>query len=452
MADKSDDLKARLGLKKRRKKKEEEEEAARAQAEADAAAAKAAERANRDASIADARSRSAAADAAAGPAAEDFGFMRAEKTPVPERYDGPQYVVVEGSEEMAGQAKQRLLVIIGTAVVTFLIAFFMGQMSGAASTESETIDLYSKQAAAKLKGISEAQDSTGNAKILERIDGLKAQFEAVHSQIGAVLGQKGGASDGDWTRLQPKLEKVVAEMGRYKDDKVFIDPLSMTNELFTLGPVANFAVRTRQLYDKVSSAFSEAQSIAKVAAAAPDADKMVRLVVTEVSDREVTQQSWWKTGADGTRGKVTECKDAKDCTDGFTCKGKKCFAPRVPERKVSAVVKAVPDIGRQQVGTIDPKDPNSAPIYDWKMVLVLDEKDPETGKNKVQVASTKDVLQMNLSSAFTQMATKASVLVSRRLAEIILEAKLIADGVRWSKVETNLKACALNKKCTFQSK
>ena len=101
---------------------------------------------------------------------------------------------------------------------------------------------------------------------------------------------------------------------------------------------------------------------------------------------------------------------------------------------------------------MDPNDPNSAPVYDWKMVLVLDEKDKETGKSKVKVASTKDVLQLNLSTAFTQLATRAGVLVSQRLATIILEAKQIADNVRWEKVEGNLRACAKDKKCTFSKK
>lgn len=453
MADGTDDLKARLGLKKRKKKKEEEEAAAKAKAEADAVAAKAAAKEQAAASIAEARARAAAADAEAGPAAEEFGFMGAESTPVPERYEGPQYVVVEGSEEMASQAKQRLMIIGGTAVITFLIAFFMGSMSGKASAETETIDLYAKQAEGMLKNISGAQDKSG-ANTLERIDALKAQLDAVQSKIAAVVNKAGGAQDSDWTALQPQLEKVVGEMGKYKSDNVFIDPQSITSELFTLGPVANFAVRTKQLYDKVASAFSEAQSIAKVATATPEPDQMVRLVVTEVGFREVTQQSWWKTGADGKRVKMTECKDAKDCNAGFICKPdiKKCHAKQVPERKVAAVVKAVPDIGRQQVGTVDPKDPNSAPVYDWKMVLVLDEKDKETGKPKVKVSSTKDVLQMNLSAAFTQMANKASVLVSQRLATIILEAKQIADNVRWSKIEPQLKACANDKKCTFSAK
>lgn len=448
MADSTDDLKARLGLKKRRKKAEEEAADAAAKAIADAAAAKAAAKQQAASNIAQAKASAAAADAEAGPAVEDFGFMGQESTPVPERFEGPQYVVVEGSEEMAGQAKQRLLMVVGAAVVSGLVFFFMGNMMGSASRETETVDLYANMAGAKMATIQEAQVKTGD-KVLDRIDQLKAAFNEVHTKIGKVVSKKGGPSDADWELLQPQLGKVIEEMGKFKADKVFIDPIKLSAEVFTIGPVANFAMRTQQLYDKVASGFSEAQSIAKVATALPAAEHLTRLVVTEVADREVVQQKWWKTGADGKRVRMTECKDSKDCNGGFTCNDKKkCYSPRVPERKILSVVKAVPDIGRQQVGTQNPADPNSAAIYDWKMMLVLDEKDPDTKKNKIKVASTKDVLQLNLAAAFTEQAKRGSVLVTQRLATIILEAKEVADDIDWAKVEEKLKQCAEQKQCS----
>lgn len=448
MADGTDDLKAKLGLKKRRKKVEEEKAAAAAKAEADAAAAKVAAKEQRASDIASARARAAAADAEAGPAAEEFGFMGAESTPVPERYEGPQYVVVEGSEEMAGDARKRLVTLIATAAATFVVAFLMGSMAGSASSESETLDLYAKQAGAKLKGIAEKQDKSG-AKVIDRLAEMKTQLDTVHVQIRAIVEKKGGPNDGDWEALSPKLNKTVEAMVAYKKDGVFIDPDSLTNELFALGPVANFAVRTRLLYDKVSSAIAEAKAISEVATAAPNPEQAIRFVYTEVSEREVTQQKWWKTGADGKRVAMTECKDSKDCNDGFTCKTeiKKCFAPRVPERKVASIIRSVPDMGRTQVGTVDPKNPNSEPVYDWKMLLVLDEKTDE-GKPRVIPASTKDVIQMDLTKAFTQMAAKAQTLVTKRIATIILEAHAMSTSVDWAKVEKRLKACAEQKKCS----
>jgi len=433
----SSDLKARLGLKRRQRRAPAVAPPAPAAPAVGGAAAPPAQPAGpSQADIEEARRRAEEALAEAGPAAESFGLMGEERTPVPVQSSGPEYVVVEGAESFAGQNKGKLIPLVAGALFAVTVAFFLGRTCGMAVSDQETYQHYITEAKEKLDFFEQAQTKSGD-KVLDRVLTMKEELAGLAKQVGGVI--ETAKDDQDYLKLEPILTKFLPKLRKYRDDGVFFNAVKLLDGMIynydVIAAAAQFALKTQLMHERITAAFNEASNYAPLAR--PRGPTM-RMIYVGQDDKEIKLPKW--TIFQGNKPvEKTECKLPADCPRGFTCKESKCAA----KFKV-AKAQWLSEVGTPGLVEKPSPDPKQPPIQEWQMVVR-----PEGSKDVMQVPTT-SVMQLDLAKTFDAQQLAVRALTAKRLALISLDLAQVAGSVNWDKVHDVLKSCSENKGCSFK--
>lgn len=364
--DKKDDLKARLGLKKKGAATavpgpvveglppiEPEKPAGPPKPSAE--------------SIDAARKAAEAVAAQSGPAIEEFGVGRPDKTPLPAALPTgagevrTEYVQV-AAEPSPEAERKRLLILLGAVLAAGLLAFFMGRSCSGSGAKAEAKENITRELKDKQQFFAK-KDPT-----FRRIAALADKLEATNKAVKQL------AKDKNPLAIEKPLDEAFGELERFVNDNVYIAPEDVLGttvyDATLMRHLVDYAVRTRVAFGEIVAAVKESKGL-KSLGAAPPTELATRWMVVQVEDRDVPEL-----------GKIP------------VGKGLWVARPGHPEKTETPT-------------------PDGKVIEEWNQVDVL----PVGGTAPIQV-KTSQVVQVDLGQFFQEQAMLQKVLALTRMAKL----------------------------------
>ncbi|MFO0747598.1 MAG: hypothetical protein U1F43_18310 [Myxococcota bacterium] len=317
----------------------------------------------------------------AGPAIEEFGVGRPDKTPLPASLPAAatggeprvEYVHVQ-AEPSPEQERKRILILAGSVLAAGLIAFFFGRSCSGSAVKAElkeniTHELKDKQALFKAK-----------EPVFQRIATLEDKLESVNKLVASVTKDKK-----DPMTLEKPLEELFGELERYANDNVYLAPEDVLGTAVydpgLMRHLVDYAVRTQIAHGQIVGAVRESKSL-KTVSDAPPPEVTTRVLVVETEDRDVPNV-----------GKIP------------VGKGRWVARPGHPVKSQVTL-------------------PDGRVVDDWNQVDVL-----AVGDNKPMQVKTTQLVQVDLGQFFQEQAMMQKLLAVTRMAKIASDLLPIVRGL-----------------------
>jgi len=218
----------------------------------------------------------------AGPAIEEFGIGAPQKTPLP----GPlptgaarvEYVQVPAEPDPAEQ-KKRLAILLGTVVIAALAAFLMGRSCSGSAAKAEQKANITNELKLKQELFAKKQP------IFDRMKNLESAVSSIVGRIKETTKQKG-----DIMALQEPMDAVFGDMDRFVADNIYVAPEevlgSAVYDAGLMRHLVDYAVKTEQVHSEVAGAVKEWKQLKLLSSAAPP-ENATRWMVVQTEERDV---------------------------------------------------------------------------------------------------------------------------------------------------------------------
>lgn len=284
MADeKKDDLKARLGLKKKGASPQAQVEGLPPiEPEKPAGPPKPSQE-----SIDAAKKAAESLARQAGPAIEEFGTGRPDKTPLPASLPGGtgapgevrvEYVTVEPEANPALERK-RIFILGGSVLAAAIVAFIFGRSCAGSAVKAETKENITRE-------LKDKQDFFAKKEpTFRRMQQLEDKLEQVDKLVKQVTKDKK-----DPMSLQKPLDELFNEIDRYVADNVFVATADVLGTAVydapLMGRLVDYAAHSQIVHGQIAAAAKEAKAL-KTLSDAPPPEVPTRVLVVQTEERDV---------------------------------------------------------------------------------------------------------------------------------------------------------------------